>query len=84
METEPPVIISSNNSPTPEATPGVRISSRIRVQIKQYYILSMLVKQYETSNTQVECKYILHPDAHMIFCQELNEEVSDASEVIMT
>ena len=40
-------------------------------------------KQYETVNTQLKCEDILHPYAHMFFCQELIEEVPDAKSVIM-
>ena len=41
-------------------------------------------KQYETVNTQLECEETLHPDYHMVFCQELIEELPEAAAVIMT
>ena len=47
------VITSPIKNTTPEATPGVRRSSRVRVQTKLDYIPSIPVKQYETANTQV-------------------------------
>ena len=41
-------------------------------------------KWNETINTQLEREETLRPDADMFFCQEPNEEVPDAAEVIMT
>ena len=67
VEREPPVITSPNDNATPEATPGVIRSSRVRVQTNQEYIQLVSGKQYETTNSQVEYKETLHPDAHMMF-----------------
>ena len=44
----------------------------------------MSVMKYEPVNTQVECEETLYPDAHMFFCQDLIEEVTDTAAVIMT
>ena len=38
---------------------------------------------YETVNTQVECEDTLNPDDHLLLCQELIEEVTDAAAVIV-
>ena len=73
VKREPQEIISLTNNATPEATPGVRILSRVIVQNKQYYIPSMFVNQYKTVNTQVEYGDNFHPDNHMMFCQEFIE-----------
>ena len=69
---------------TPEETQGVRISSRVNFQTKLDYIPSMSRKKHEAVNNQVECENNLNPDAHMFLCQEMIEEVPDASAVIMT
>ena len=68
---------------TPHETTRVRRSFQLIYQNKIDYIPSMSGKKYETVNTQVECEDIFHPDYHMIFCQELIEEVPDATAVIM-
>ena len=43
----------------------------------------MLGKQYETANTQVECKETLYPDTHTMFCHKFIEKLTDTVEVIM-
>ena len=83
MEGELPVTILSANNATPEETPGLRRSTRVTFQTKPDYIPSMTGKHYETVNNQVECEEILHPDAHIFFCQELIEKVPDVASVIM-
>ena len=54
------------------------------MQTKQDYIPSILGKQYETANTQVECEETLHPSAHMMFCQNLIKELPDSAADITT
>ena len=68
---------------TPEGTPGVIISSRVKFQTKPDYIPSMSDNSYETVNNQVKYEDTLHSDAHMFLCQELIEEVTDAAAVIV-
>ena len=77
------VTISSDNIDTPEETPGVRRSSRVKFQNKPDYIPSMPGKNYKTINIQVECEETLHPDDHIFICQGLIEEVTDAASLIM-
>ena len=69
VEVEPPVIKSPVYNDTPETTPGMHRSSQVRVKTNQDHIPSMLGKQHENTNTQVEYKETFHPDAKMIFCQ---------------
>ena len=83
-EEELPVTILTAKIATPEETPGVRRSSRVKFKTNTHYILSMSGKQYETLYTQVECEETLYPYAHMFICQELIEEVPDAETVTMT
>ena len=71
VEREQPVITSPTYNYTPEVTPGVCISSWVRVQTKQYYIPSMTWKQYETENNQVEIVETMHTDAHIMFFRKL-------------
>ena len=83
VEVELLVTIFTVNIATPEETPGVCISSWVISQTKLDYIPSIPGKKYETLNTLLKREEILHPDAHIFFCQELIEEVPDTESVIM-
>ena len=82
-EGEPTMTISPYNISTPKETQGLRRSFQVRFQTKTDYIPIMSGKKCETVNNLLECADILHPDAHMFFCQELIEEVSESAAVIM-
>ena len=73
-----------SNIPTPEETPGVHRSSRVKFQTKPDYIPSMSGNNYEKVNTQVKCVETLHPYAHIFLCLKLIEEVPEATAFIMT
>ena len=81
---ELPVTILPDKIDTPDKTPVVQISSRVRFQTKLDYIPSISDNQYETVDTQGECEETFHLDAHICFCQELIEEMPEAAAVIMT
>ena len=53
----------------PNEISGVRKSSRIKFQAKQYYITSITVSNYAIAVSQLEDHVALHTDAHMLFMQ---------------
>ena len=67
---------------TPELIPGVHKSQRVRNQTKQSYVPSMSGTKYETIMAQLEQHRTLHPDAHMLFNQAIEEKTTIVS-VIM-
>ena len=67
----------------PEATAGVRKSTRARSKPKSY-VPSMTGSKYAFAVTQLENHGAMHPDLHMSFCQNMIEEQPDAVAAIMT
>jgi hypothetical protein len=65
--------------------PGVRRSTRVRVQTKPQYEPSFSGKKYGVAASQLDFPDILHPDSHLIFSQ-LTEEIAPeaAVAIIMT
>ena len=70
--------------PMEPATPGVRRSTRTRVQAKPAYEPSFTGKKYEAAATQLDYPDVLHPDAHLLFSQLTEEVQPEAVAVIMT
>ena len=67
----------------PNEIPGVRKSSRVKFQTKQYYIPSSTGYKYAVAVDQLEDNRVLHLDAHMLFMQ-IEEEHPDVIKAIMT
>jgi hypothetical protein len=64
--------------------PGVRKSTRVRVQTKPQYQPSFNGKKYEVAASQLDFPDILHPDSHLIFSQLTEEIAPEAVAIIMT
>ena len=69
---------------TTEGTPGVRKSTRVRVQAKPAYIPSMKGNKYAHAMTQMESEGALYPDAHMFFNECMEQSEPDVVAMIMT
>ena len=66
----------------PNEIPGVCKSSRVKFQMKQYYIRSMTGYKYAVYLYQLEDHGALHPDAH-ILSMKMQEEQPDVITAIM-
>ena len=70
---------------TPDEIPGVRKSTRVKFQMKQDYIPSMLgSSKYAYAVTQLETKGVLHPDSHMFHQSDVYQSEPDVVAAIMT
>jgi hypothetical protein len=80
VEETPPV------TTTPDETPGVRRSTRVRMQTRDNdYIPSMSgSSKYAYAVTQLERHDTLHPDAHMFFQTDMYQAEPDVVSAIMT
>jgi hypothetical protein len=66
----------------PGVPPGVRRSTRVKVQTMEPYIPSMTGSKYATSAAQMEGPEVLHPDSHLFF--QMSEEKPSVIAAIMT
>ena len=57
----------------PKDIPGVRKSSRVKIQKKQDYIPIMTGSKYGVPVYQLEDNRALHPNAHML-CMKIQQE----------
>ena len=84
--TDPQVEDQPSTTNTPDVTPGVRKSTRVRIQTRDNdYIPSMSGKsKYAYAVTQLERHGALHPDAHMFFQTDMYHAEPDVVAAIMT
>jgi len=80
VEPDPQELIEPE--PAPQEIPGVRRSSRARMQ-SQTYVPSMKGKAYEYAAAQYENNEVLHPDSHMFHQQKVCEQQPDVAQAIM-
>jgi hypothetical protein len=65
--------------------PGVRRSTRVRVQTKPQCVPSFSGKKYEVATSQLDFLDIcLHPDSHLIFSQLTEDIALEAGAIIIT
>ena len=77
-------VAASTPTETPGVIPGVRRSTRTRVQAKAPYEPSFTGKKYDVVMTLLHGEGLLHPDTHMLFNQVMSETEPDAVAAIMT
>jgi len=73
---------SQNEGPT--EIPGVRRSSRVKIQAREPYVPSMTGSKYALASAQLHDYGVLHPDTHLLFCQCAIAEEPDVVAAIMT
>jgi hypothetical protein len=83
---DPQVDDTPQTTHTPEITPGVRRSTRVRMQTRDNnYIPSMSGNsKYAYAVTQLERHGALHPDAHMFVQSDMYHAEPDVIAAIMT
>jgi hypothetical protein len=80
------VEVTPQPTTTPDETPGVQRSTRIRIQTRENdYVPSMSGSpKYAYAVTQLERHRALHPDAHMFFQTGMYHADPDIVAAIMT
>ena len=81
---EPPTAVEPTAPPAAAQTPGVRRSTRTRVQAKPAYEPSFSGKKYGAALSQLDFPDVVHPDAHMAFSQLTKDVEPKAVAIIMT